>query len=225
MSKDELISLEEFLNNKRDYSHLLVHLTRSDRGIPASNVLCNILNTHTLKAHNPFCAWNKGLNEPGNAHLRKKFSVVCFTETPIDQIGALLEPLEGRRRQPEPYGLVFTKKYIRSIEGNPVFYVTSEIVEPLHEVYERQKIEIDDKECKLLALTTICEEGNDWHWEREWRFVGDLQFNLNDIYCGLCPKKEIVTFEYAYEPVVFIDPHWGISKTLDKLVKKFELPF
>ena len=74
--------------------------------------------------------------------------------------------------------------------------------------------------CKLLALTTICDEGNDWHWEREWRIVGNLEFKLNDIYCGLCPEKEIPYFESKYAPVIFISPYWGINKILDKLVKK-----
>jgi len=224
MSQDELIPLERFLDNKRDYSPLLVHLTRSE-GISASDILSCILNERTLKACNPFCAWKRNLEIPGNAHLRKKFSVVCFTETPIDQIGVLLQPLLGRWRQPESYGLVFTKKFIRGIGGNPVFYVTSEIVNPLHELYEKQKIKTSDNECRLLALTTICEENNDWHWEREWRYVGDLRFNLDDIYCGLCPETEIVNFEYKYEPVVFIDPYWGINKILGKLVEKLDIPF
>ena len=43
-----------------------------------------------------------------------------------------------------------------------------------------------------------------------------LQFDLSDIYCGLCPEEEISYFENKYG-VMFIDPHWGINKILDKL--------
>lgn len=57
--------------------------------------------------------------------------MVCFTETPVDQIEALVQPLIGRAKQLEPYGLVFKKDYIRQQEGNPVFYVALDIAKPL----------------------------------------------------------------------------------------------
>ena len=77
-----------------------------------------------------------------------------------------------------------------------------------------------DEICKLLALVTLCDEGNDWHWEREWRFVGDLVFTLEYIYCGLCPEKEIAYFENKYSPVKFICPTWDYGKILAKGVTK-----
>ena len=223
MNNDELISLERFLDKKRDFSHLLVHLTRNSTNCSAKDVLSNILNECTLKAYNPWCIYIKDLKKPINTSLRENFKVVCFTETPLDQIGVLLEPLEGRWYQLEPYGLVFEKSYIRVEGGNHVFYTTREIAKPLGELYERQKTDIDPKACKLLALTTLCEKDNDWHWEREWRVVGDLEFKLRDIYCGLCPEQDIPYFRDNYQQVTFIDPYWGIKRILDELVKK-ELP-
>ena len=225
MSAEKQISLEEFLDEKSDYSHLLVHLTRSDEFMPASEVLSCILNECTLRAYNPFCVWIESLNKSPNSSLRKLFNVVCFTETPIDQIRVLLEQLQGRKHQFEPYGLVFKKSYIREKGGNPVFYVTREIARPLHALFDKQETVVDVEECRLLALTTLCEAGNDWHWEREWRVVGNLQFALDDIYCGLCPEDEIVDFEYGYEPVVFIDPRWSSGRVLNKLVAKLDIPF
>ncbi|MBA7678327.1 hypothetical protein ES703_86600 [subsurface metagenome] len=65
-----------------------------------------------------------------------------------------------------------------------------------------------------------CDETIDFHWEREWRIVGNLKFDLNDIYCGLCPEGDISYFENKYVPVKFISPYWGINKILDKLVGK-----
>jgi hypothetical protein len=143
--------------------------------------------------------------------------VVCFTETPIDQIGVLLHKVSGRNFKPDPYGLVFKKEYIRQQGGNPVFYITKEIAKPLWPLYNDEP---SGEVCKLLALVTVCEEGNDWHWEREWRIVGNLQFDLEDIYCGLCPTNDISYFENKYSPVKFISPYWGINKILDKLVRK-----
>ena len=69
----------------------------------------------------------------------------------------------------------------------------------------------------MLALITKSEANTDWHWEREWRIVGDFDFNLNKVYCGLCPESEIQAFEEKYE-IKFLDPNWGINKILDKLV-------
>ena len=74
--------------------------------------------------------------------------------------------------------------------------------------------------CRLLALITICENWNDWHWEREWRIVGDLKFNLDNVYCGLCPEEDIQYFSNTYKPVKFIDPRWESKRILDELVKQ-----
>jgi hypothetical protein len=219
------MDISEFLYNKRDYSHLLVHLTkRSNEEFSAKEILSFILDEHILRAYNAWCIWNKDLNESNNAVLREKFKVVCFTETPIDQIGIILKPLSGRLYQPEPYGLVFEKEYIRTKEGNPVFYVTREIAKPLSKIYSDQKQQADDKICRLLALFTFCDKRNDWHWEREWRIVGNLDFEPEKVYCGLCPEKDIPYFYKKYEPVKFIDPRWGSKRILDELVKQ-EPPF
>jgi hypothetical protein len=138
----------------------------------------------------------------------------------MDQIGTILKPLPKRLYQPEPYGLVFEKEYIRAKEGNPVFYIKSEIAKPLSKIYSDQKQQADDKMCRLLALITICENWNDWHWEREWRIVGDLKFNLENVYCGLCPEEDIDYFCNKYKPVKFIDSRWESKRILDELVKQ-----
>ena len=77
-----------------------------------------------------------------------------------------------------------------------------------------------NQEKKLLSLVNKCDEEYDFHWEREWRVVGDLAFKLTDIYCGLCPDEDISYFESTYKPVKFISPHWRINKILRKLVGK-----
>ena len=125
MSKNMSEELKKFLYAKRDYSHLLVHFTKSDVDFPAKDILSAILDECTLRAYNPWCIWYKDLNETSNANLRDKFKVICFTETPMDQIRVILEPLRGRLYKPEPYGLVFEKEYIRKKKGNSVFYVAA----------------------------------------------------------------------------------------------------
>lgn len=222
MDNDMSPALKKFLYEKRDYSHLLVHLTRSAETLSAKDVLGCILDDCLLKAYHAWCIWYKEINRGDNAFLWEKFKVVCFTETPIEQLHMILKKLPGRLYNPEPYGLVFEKSYIKTNGGNQVFYMTKKIATPLHELYERQKISstLDTEVCRFLALTTLCEKGNDWHWEREWRVMGDLKFNLEDIYCGLCPEAHIEYFRDKYPPVNFIDPSWENKRMLDELVKQ-----
>lgn len=214
------LSIDEFLEKKRDFSPFLVHLTKDDEEFCAKDVLDTILNENTLRSYNYFFLYGPNLKSQ-NASLIDKFKVVCFTETPIDQIDILLNRVSRRNFKPDPYGLVFKKEYIREKGGNPVFYVTKKIASPLWDSLYKPHVEgkkqTSEKICKLLALVTVCEEGNDWHWEREWRIVGNLVFNPSDIYCGLCPEEDISYFENKYS-LNFISPYWGINKILDKLV-------
>ena len=147
------------------------------------------------------------------------FKVVCFTETPIDQIGLLLSEVYGRRNQPEPYGIIFDKEFIRSKGGNPVFYAGDTVMPTLWDVYEKAKDNnFNDKEWRFLALVNKCDTEIDFHWEREWRIVGNLNFELEDVYLGLCPEQDIAYFEQTFRPVRFICPTWGFTKTLKKLL-------
>jgi len=221
MSNEESVTREQFLADKIDYSDFLVHLTRKSGQLTAQQILLKILANHSLKASRPYCVCIKNdLNGIENACLRRQLSVVCFTETPLDHIKILFKNLKGRLHQPEPYGLVFTKKYIREQGGNPVFYMTHTLAEPLRALFRKHKNQFDAEMRKLFALTSVCDEDTDWHWEREWRFVGDLSFNYTDIYCGLCPEDEIDVFRKRYKKVPFIDPRWGNKKLIDELVRK-----
>lgn len=222
---DEVISREQFLGKKRDFSPLLVHLTRDgldsfgDPAVPAKDVLEFILDEKTLRAYNYFCLFQEDINSQDDK-TKNEFKVICFTETPIDQIEVLMERVEGRTKEFEPYGLVFTKDYIREKKGNPAFYVDESIFDPFWKLYNDAKGRgFSLGENKVLALVNKCDKSFDFHWEREWRIVGDLEFKLNDIYCGLCPEADIAYFEKKYSPVKFISPNWGINKILDKLVK------
>ena len=219
------ITREEFLDKKRDFSPFLVHLTKDDDNnmLYAKDALDMILDQHTLKAYNHFFLYSPSLKKQ-DASLIEKFKVVCFTETPIDQIDVLLKKVIKKKFKPGPYGLVFKKEYIREQGGNPVFYVKKDIAKPLwkwlyepHVEGKEQLSKASEKICKLLALVTVCEDGNDWHWEREWRTVGDLEFGLTDIYCGFCPEEEVPYFENKYG-VIFISPYWRSNKILAKLV-------
>lgn len=217
---DTELSREQFLQKKRDYSPYLVHLTRQTEFYPAKGVLECILDEGILRAYNHYCIFKDEINKLGK-NVQDKFKVVCFTETPIDLIEILLERFQGRSTILEPYGLVFKKDYIRDNNGNPVFYITGDLSAPLWNLFENAKVnEFSKEEYKVLALINKCDEIIDFHWEREWRIVGNLEFQIAAIiYCGLSEEKYIPHFEKKYD-LKFIDPYWGINKILDKLVGK-----
>ena len=218
------LSVEEFLEKKEDFSPFLVHLTRDDGEFCAKDILDTILVENTLKAYNHYCYFSPALNKSQSISLQYKFKVVCFTETPIGQIDVLLNKVSQRNFNPEPYGLVFQKEYIREMGGNPVFYVNRKIANPLMNLIFYPHVEntaqVSDDVCRLLALVTICEKYNDWHWERDWRIVGNLEFKYKDSYCGLCPEEDIAYFGNKYTEVRFISPYWRSNRILSKLVGK-----
>ena len=112
---DKELSKEEFLERKKDFSPFLVHPTREDEEYYAKDVLKYILNENTLRAYNHFCYFSPALNDKENPEsplLLNKFRVVCFTETPIDQIDVLLYKVKTRKFKLDPYGLVFQKNII-----------------------------------------------------------------------------------------------------------------
>jgi hypothetical protein len=221
----EELSLDTFLDRKQDYSPFLVHLTRDgldllgDPAVPAKDVLEVILDEKTLRAYHYFCLFQDDIASQDDK-TKNGFKVVCFTETPIDQIEVLTKRVEGRTKEFEPYGLVFTKDYISEKKGNPAFYVKESIFDPFWKLYNDAKGRgFSLGENKILALVNKCDKSFDFHWEREWRIVGDLEFELKNVYCGFCPEEDISYFQKKHEPVKFISPYWGINKILDKLVK------
>lgn len=220
---------EKLLDEKRDYSPFLVHLTKDSYDyaadgekfiIPAKDVLDCILNDQELKAFSYFCLFNGNLDSQ-NSNIKDLFKVTCFTETPLDQIDILTTEVYGRVCKLKPYGLVFTKKFIRENQGNPVFYVDEYMFDSLFTLYDDAKNRnFSFKDYKTLALVNKCTKDMDFHWEREWRIVGNLKFKLTDIFCGLCPDDDISYFQNHYPKVRFISPHWNINTILHRLVGK-----
>ena len=214
----------EFFKRKRDFSPFLVHLTKDNTHsrLPANEILEKILNEQTLVAANHYCLFDSDLKKSKNASIKDKFKVVCFTETPIDLIDVLLLEVEGRYFfRPKPFGLVFTKDFISECGGNPVFYASGGLFDSLWHLYNDAKArDFGLSDHKFLALVNRCDDQIDFHWEREWRVVGDLKFTLDDVYCALCPESHMAYFECRFIQVPFIDPHWGINDILNKLVQK-----
>jgi len=79
--QDSIKTREEFLDKKRDYSPLLVHLTRAYLLYTAKEALQYILDEKTLKACDYFCIFQDDIKKSLDNTINNKFKVVCFTET------------------------------------------------------------------------------------------------------------------------------------------------
>ena len=220
--------INELLSRRTDLSTFLVHLTRGEN--PGDN-LRSILKTKAIIAKNPFGIAVSKLS--GQAEALELQKVVCFTETPLEYVKHLVEKIETRQFQFEPYGLAIPKKIARQRGVNPVWYVDDNretgktwLMERLDRILKRAIKSTVSDERTILEITPFVEPmfysrkpRKEFWWEREWRIVGN--FKIRDRFIGLCPEKEINDFEKFSNSqgfkVQFIDPMWSLEVIVGKL--------
>jgi hypothetical protein len=101
-------------------------LTRDYDGSSAEINLINILRTKTIEARNAHCLVMHKLGKMGfTSLLTKKFSTVCFTETPLTQIKKIATRIPGRRIQLKPFGLIFWKDPLFESGASPAIYINA----------------------------------------------------------------------------------------------------
>lgn len=166
--------------NRPDFSNYLSHFTKDGdfchteqdidvdaiRKMTALQRLCSILKNKVIKTS--IMPWT---NTQG----------ACFTECPWSS-------LLIHTQQYSPYGIGFTKKFIYSKNGAPVFYMRKKIMNALTRTITNKKALLD-----ILSMVTpfspIYETKSmrkqiklvDYTHEREWRITADLNFTYEDI--------------------------------------------
>jgi Putative abortive phage resistance protein AbiGi, antitoxin len=211
--------IAEVLNRRDDLSTFVVHLTRNTDKSAKDNLKA-IIASELLEARNPF-GWAKHASDKVRGDSQ---NVVCFTETPLDQIYLQLGQItylgKPRKFEFEPYGLAFTKVQARARGVNPVWYVDRTAGhgwKPFHALNELLKFAVDSnfQASPLAALFPLFEpmyrlkknEGveqkesmYEWWWEREWRHVGSMHFNPGkDVAFYLCPEADMAEFKGLLE--------------------------
>lgn len=213
-------------DRRDDLSPYLVHLTRDDVGPGARENLLNLLANplEELEARNPY-----GL---GIAHFRHEDSpygddfisqveksqrVVCFTETPLDELATHLKPARWGDFQFRPYGFAFEREYLLKNGANPVWYlntyawpgvtfrwlsrsVYSEIDDQaLDDSGEPDPKSFLDSEIRWLVpfMEIMGEWGErryDFSFEREWRILGHFDFSWTKVKAIILPEGESQSF-------------------------------
>lgn len=173
--------------NAADLSRFLIHMTRSEAD------LASILTQGVLEARAVY-----GIA----SHIKSRADgqrTICFTEMPL----AELTRMASRGRV---FGIVFSKEKLRDTYGaQPVWYISEPSPEhsAMRELMKVGKA-VDSAVWKITPFiegvrSTNRRGGSDWRWEREWRVLGDLRFELDDIAAVLIP-----TPEGEFEPITDI---------------------
>lgn len=192
---------------RTDLSPYLVHLTRADTGHEdARENLLQILTDGVIEARTAY-----GI---GIAHIQRQDDygedfveeatesqrVVCFTETPLDELSSHLQPSRwGSDFDFRPYGLAFSRQYMMEQGANPVWYLNCEsgpgisfkwLAKSVWQLV--RKAATNDSEepdaerfnsSQIAHLTPFMEMMGQWgrsrrdfSYEREWRYQGDFRF-------------------------------------------------
>lgn len=226
--------IKDILHFRRDIPPFLVHLTRKneDKNNLAKDNLIRILDSKTLIQSQELISdirFGGDCRHINNAH--EFLSSICVTETPLESIHCLID-IQGRKVNLESYGIVFLKENLKKENFSPVLYfnnfekgIVDDILQSLFSITNGQ-LEVAKKFLPLVSTfgNSVKKAGEyDFYWEREWRrpfTYGDFQFDLEKVFCGLCPEEDIGFFEDNYPGLPFVDPikppSWYASKLIQR---------
>lgn len=181
--------------SRRDLSSFVVHFTRELPDATAMENLESILSSRRIEARNPYgFAKTLASRSPVVAVSQR---VVCFSETPLSEVGALAAPIEGRRNPLAPFGIAFTKAHVRDRGVNPVWYfeVGGVVESALQALFKQAFGPNSPGPHPAMSIFPYCESmgrlpngrSKDFAWEREWRHTGDFVFDLDDVELVFAP--------------------------------------
>jgi hypothetical protein len=133
-------------------------------------------------------------------------NVVCFTESTLAGLKAHRHVFNAR------YGVAFDREYLFNRGANPCLNIRSELLKEEITVNgaDRVKHLYNFIPEPLHPYINVINEAFDATHEREWRFVGDLTFNLSDLLFIFCPEADFHLFAHLQKngkPVLF-DLDW-----------------
>lgn len=231
------MKIREMLDRRTDLSTFVVHLTKRTTSSAREN-LRSILKGQTIRAVSAMGA-AAGRLDPGTRDWNSQ-RVVCFTESPLEQLHSFFVQFEERRRHKfAPYGIAFTKLQARRAGVTPVWYTDTTWATNWRVNYVWNLIETA-KTAGKFATSDIAQIApfvetmgyaasghKEFWWEREWRHLGNFSFGYEDIALGLCHEGHIDQFEKlmarialrdpAAAGVRFIDPRWGLEQIIGRL--------
>lgn len=217
LSRSEFVAVKKLIGsthpNWEDMSPFVVHFTKkSATGSEYDNSI-SILASRCIQAQNRFGMGKNYAESP---------PCVCFSEVPLHQ----LKRLADKRGS---YGIVFRKEFIVARDGGPILYAYQDTphAAAMRTLIDKAAGKADDPIWKVAPF--IDQPGQYggssyfFEWEREWRHVGNLQFDEADPVFLIIPEDlhEAARdfFDSAEREQLgpnykcpFIDPYWGLEK-------------
>jgi hypothetical protein len=194
----------------------------------------------TILARAPFGHFKFGISVGSQRRLGIPLNwlqCVCFSETPLQELRSFYTATQNPNNQNikankyQKYGLAFYSNLVRSKGGHPLFYFDSRKFNIVNAINQMGLPTLLSNTKSILPLcesfgpklhsTVKSNTEVDFRWEREWRVVGDFQFNFEEVAFGLCPESEITLFENMVSSAFpFIDPDWDINKIKQSFLQK-----
>lgn len=180
-----------------DMSDYVVHFTKKIGGHMAYENALSILGNRTIRASNPFGA---AKNETWLGNTQK---FACLSEVPLHE----LKRLADKRSR---YGLGFRKDFVVARGGGPIMYAYKDTPHQqalsMSMAKARKEKDAQDPIWKLAPFIDapgVYPSGKYmFEWEREWRHIGDLKFDIADVSFLIIPEELHVNarafFEDAY---------------------------
>lgn len=198
----------------RDMSEYLVHMTRDIES------LMSIVVDRTIEARNAYGAARR------HEALQDTQRVVCLSEIPLDHLGRLAARRGG-------FGLAFMKAALVPGGAAPVWYlehgspVQRQLFNAVRDAgYLHQPPDPDHILWKLTPFIDYPgiygQREYKWEWEREWRKLGNLSFEPDDVRLVFAPESYHDTVRERWLAVtgiarapVLMDPHWPLPLIQD----------
>jgi hypothetical protein len=202
-----------------DMSDFVVHFTRGGNDDGDYNAMMSIYDRCVLVPGNTFGIGRQKCPDPSSQQA------VCFSEIPPGQWQRLVE------RRKTKYGIAFTKQYVVSCGGGPIWYVWKDT--PHWQVLQDLMRQAEaDATAPIWKLTPFIDSPGDYpsgsyffEWEREWRHVGHLCFKPKDVAFLLIPERLHDAARSFFKDVQsedrgpaylcpYVDPTWDRNRIL-----------
>ncbi|MFH1769082.1 MAG: hypothetical protein ABH833_00250 [Parcubacteria group bacterium] len=205
-------------------SNYIVHFTKGGEDTDDYRTMMSIYSSCALVPQRRF-----GIGKD-KAPAETEQRAVCFSEIPPGHWHRIVE-----RRQTK-YGLAFTKEFILSKGGGPIWYAWKDTLH-WQTLQDMMRSAADDPTAHIWNLTPLIDAPGEYgrteyrfDWEREWRHVGRLSFRSEEVAFLLIPEAlhgaAHAFFEDARDDNLgpsyfcpYVDPLWSREHILTELNK------
>lgn len=208
--------------NWEDMSNYLVHFTR---GGDRSEDYRTMLSIYRRRRLIPGAEVGIGRRVAPDLSSQR---AICFSEIPPGQWHRLSERHQTR------YGIGFRKQFVVNKGGGPIWYVYNKTPQwqSLQQIMQESQGEPAAPIWKLTPLIDAPGEYSGrryyFEWEREWRYVGQFSFEIDDVAFLLIPEELHQAARTFFEDVCrenigpayfcpYVDPTWERDRILETL--------